>query len=121
MSQDTSADALATINIRNLEQIDEKLLSRILESEANTSNDMKYIELGVYPVRFELMKRKIVFLQYILKQDKSSMIYQVLKATMENQTKNDFVKSCEEYMTILDIKLSYREIEEMSEWTFKNW
>ena len=108
-------------NIRSLEQIDEKLLSRILESEANTSNAMKYIELGVYPVRFELMKRKIVFLQYILKQDKSSMIYQDLKATMENQTKNDFVKSCEEYMTILDIKLSYREIEEMSEWTFKNW
>ena len=95
--------------------------TRILESETNTSNDMKYIELGVYPVRFEMMKRKIVFLQYILKQDKSSMIYQVLKATMENPTKNDFVKSCEEYLTILDIKLSYREIEEMSEWTFKNW
>ena len=29
------------------------------------------------------------------------------------------MKSCEEYLTILDIKLSYREIEEMSEWTFK--
>ena len=47
------------------------------------------------------------------------MIYQVLKATMENPIKNDFVKSCEEYLTILDIKLSYREIEKLSEWTFK--
>ena len=83
-------------NIRSLEQTDEQFLSRILESETNTSNDMKYIE-GVYPVRFELMKRKIVFLQYILKQDKYSMIYQVLKATIEKTIKNDFVKTCEEY------------------------
>lgn len=61
-------------NIRSLEQIDEKLLSRILESEANTSNAMKYMELGLYPIRFELMKRKTIFLQYILKQEKSSMV-----------------------------------------------
>jgi hypothetical protein len=106
-------------NIRSLEQIDEKLLSRILDSEANTSNAMKYIELGLYPIRFEIMKRKIVFLQYILKQEKSSMMYQVLKATRENPIKNDFVKTCEEYLSILDIKLSFEEIEGMSQWSFK--
>ena len=61
---------LTHTNIRSLEQIDEKLLSRILDSEANTSNAMKYIELGLYPIRFELMKREILFLRYILKQEK---------------------------------------------------
>ena len=56
-------------NIRSSEQIDETLLSRTLECEPNTSNAMKYLELGLYPIRFELMKRNILFLQYILKQE----------------------------------------------------
>jgi hypothetical protein len=57
--------------------------------------------------------------QYILKKEKSSMVYQVLKATWENPIKNDFVKTCEEYMNTLDIKLSFDEIEEMSQWSLK--
>ena len=100
-------------NIRSLEQIDESLLSKILECDANTSNAMKYLELGVYPIRYELMKRKIIYLQYILKQDKSSMIFQVLNATSDNPIKNDFVQTCKTYLDELDIKLSFQEIETM--------
>ena len=106
-------------NIRSLEQIDEDLLSRILECDRNTSNTFKYLELGIYPIRFEIMKRSIVFLQYILKQEESSMIFQVLKATIENPTKNDFGKTCSGYLKILDIQLSFKEMKEMSEWSFK--
>ena len=76
---------LTNKNIRILEQMDESFLSKILEYEANNSNTIKYLELGIYPIRFEIMKRKIIFLQYILKQEKTSMMYQVLKATWENQ------------------------------------
>ena len=65
------------------------------------------------------MKRTVVFLQYILKQEKSSMIYQVLKATLDNPTKNDFGKICKDYLNVLDIKLSFEEIEKLTEWSFK--
>ena len=47
------------------------------------------------------------------------MIYQVLKATWEKPIKNDFIKTCEKYLDILDIKLSFKEIENMSVWSFK--
>ena len=110
---------LTNKNIRMLEQIDESFLSKILECEANTSNTIKYLELGIYPIRFEIMKRKIIFLQYILKQEKSSMMYQVLKATWENPIKNDFVKICTQYLSALEIKMSFEEIEIMSEKSFK--
>ena len=66
------------------------------------------------------MKRKIIFLQYILKQEKTSMIYQVLKATWENPIKNDFVKMCTQYLGTLEIKMSFEEIEIMSEKSFKS-
>ena len=68
-------------DVIKLEQCDEILLSRILECDANTSNALKYCDLGVLPIRYTIMKRKIVFLQYILKEEKQSMIYQIMKAT----------------------------------------
>ena len=106
-------------NIRELEKTDEILLSKIMECESNTSNTFKYLELGIIPVRFEIMKRKVLFLQYLVKQEKNSMIFQVLKATMDNPLKNDFVKSCEKYLNILKIKLSFDDIAEMSKWSVK--
>ena len=110
---------LTNKNIRTLEQIDESFLSKILECEANTSNTIKYLELGIYPIRFEIMKRKVIFLQYILKQEKTSMMYQVLKATWENPIKKDFVKVCTQYLCVLDIKMTFKEIEMMPEKIFK--
>ena len=105
-------------DIRGLEQSDEILLSKILDSEANSSNTFKYLELGIAPLRFEIMKRKILFLQYILKQDKSSMVYQVFQSTCENPVKNDLVRNCEKYLNSLDLKLSFKEISEMSKFRF---
>ena len=60
-----------------------------------------------------------MFLHYILKQDKFSMIFQVFIANCEKPIKNDFVKSCEKYLSVLDINLSFEEIEFMSKWSFK--
>ena len=48
------------------------------------------------------------------------MIYQVLKATLENPIKNDFIKTCNQYLCALDINMSFEEIEEMTERRFKN-
>ena len=110
---------LSDKNIRGLEQTDEILLSRILESDANTSNIFKYLELGILPVRFEIIKRKILFLQYILQQEETSMVYQVFKTTCENSIKNDFVKTCEKYLTTLEINLTFSDIQNMSKWKFK--
>ena len=65
------------------------------------------------PVRFEVMKRKLVFLQYILKEDKSSMISQVLKATWDNKV------HCDKYLETLEMNCSYEEIDKVSKYSFK--
>ena len=71
--------------MRSLEQVDEILLSRILDCAGNTSNAMKYLELGIYPIRFEIYRRTVLFLQYIRKEDESSMINKVLQATIRQK------------------------------------
>ena len=106
-------------DVRILEQCDEALLSNILECDGNSSNALKYLELGVIPIRFEIMKRKLLFLQYILKQDKNSMIYNVLKAIEENPVKNDFVLTCKKYLEKLKMTLTFEEIEKMSKFQLR--
>ena len=106
-------------DIRILEQCDEMLLGKILECEANTSNALKYLELGIVPIRFEVMRRKLGFLQYILKQEKTSLIYQILEATRNNMVKNDFVQTCMKYLKTLDVNLSFEEIANLSDSRFK--
>ena len=110
---------LSDRDIRALEQTDEHLLGKILESDSNTSNTFKYLELGIYPIRFEIMKRKVIYLQYILQQDKDSMLYKVFEATAQNPLKNYFVKICEKYLERLEINLSFEDIEKMSKMSFK--
>ena len=73
------------------------------------------------PVKYEIIKRKIIYLQHILQQEKTSMVYKVLKATQDNPVNNDFVKTCDKYLEILDIKMSFSEIEKMSKWSLRNW
>ena len=107
-------------DIRILEKCDEILLSKVLECEANTSNAIKYLDLGILPIRYEIMRRKLAFLQYLLQQDKESMIYKILKATNEDPSKNDFVQTCKKYLKSLDIDLSFEKIGTMSKMSWKN-
>ena len=64
------------------------------------------------------MKQKMLLLQYILHQDKNSMIYEVLMATLENPVKNDFVSECQRYIQHLGIGMSFEEIRRISKYTF---
>ena len=98
---------------------DEILLTKILDCDGKTSNANKYFELGSVPVRFERIKRKFGFLKYILKQDKTSMMSQVLKATCDNSVKNEFVYRCKKYLETLKTNISFDEIETMSKYKFK--
>ena len=45
-------------DVRVLEQCEEILLSNILECDGKSSSAFKYLELGIIPIRFEIMKRK---------------------------------------------------------------
>ena len=105
--------------VRILEQCDEILLSNILECDGKSSNAFKYLELGIIPIRFEIMKRKIMFLQYILRQEKNSMVYKIFKAMEDNPIKNDFVYTCKKYLEILKINTNFEEIGKMSKFTLK--
>ena len=79
----------------------------------------KYLELGVHPVRYEIMKRNILFLHYLSQQDKDSMIFKVLQTTRANPVNNNFDKTCEKYLKQLNIKITFEQLGAMSTWSVK--
>ena len=93
--------------------MDGSLLTKVLDCDA------KYLDLGVVPITFEIMIRKLKFLQYIVLQDKKSMMYQVLKATEENSSKHDFAQTCHEYLKTLEIPLLFDQISKMPKQRFR--
>ena len=73
----------AWVNVTNaelveMEIIDESLMRKNLGTSATTAKEMLYLELGCEPIRYIIKKRKLIFLQYILKQGSNSLIKQVL-------------------------------------------
>ena len=56
----------------------------------------------------------MLFLQYILKQDKESMMFRILKAIEENPVKNDFVFTCKKYLEILKMNTTFEQLEKLS-------
>ena len=81
------------------------MLCYVLGSSGNPST-VFYLELDILPARFVIMKKRLNFLRYILKEDMGSMIQQVYDALKTESRNGDFVNLVKKDMDELDIQLS---------------
>ena len=102
-----------------IEQVDKSLWSSLLEVARTVPYDLLCLELGVEPLRFIIMRRRLVYLQHILKQNESSLVKQFLKTQSINPKKKDWVSTVNKDLEYLGIKLSFSEIEVMGKSTYK--
>ena len=76
---------------------------------------MLYLELGLMPIYYIIILRKILYLQHILKQRNSnSLIYQVFKAQLERPKSKDWVSQIMKDMEEIEIYMELIEIEQMN-------
>ena len=71
---------LSNDDIEMLESVDRILLRRLFDVPISTSKPSLYLELGLIPIRYIIKTRRIMFLQYILKQDKEETISKIFWA-----------------------------------------
>ena len=76
-------------SLKSLESVDESLLRQVLKGHSKTAIEALYLELGCRPIRYILMERRVNYLYYILKLDKSELLWQVFQAQMKNPVKGD--------------------------------
>ena len=103
-----------------LERCDENLLRMFFETPATTPKCMLYLESGTKPIRFLIMKRRLMFLWYMLNEDENCLINRFFRAQERNPSKHDWYQKVQEDMINLDICLDLDQIKEAPSHSFRN-
>ena len=109
---------LSETNLSQLEAIDENLLRRIFETGGKTPKAMLYLELGIYPIRFIIQNRRVMYLHYLLT-NKNILPYRFFQAQQSNPCKGDWSETVKNDLSELDLTLSHDEISKMSKARFQ--
>ena len=110
---------LTDSEIEKLEQCDEQLLRSILECPSSTPKEMLYLELGVIPIRYIVMSRRLMFHHYILNEDKKSLINKFFKIQSRKPVKNDWSLTVRKNLETLKLNQNDDEIKEFSIYSYK--
>ena len=106
--------------IVELEQVDENLLRSVLEAPSSTPKEMLYLELGIVPIRFIMMSRRLSFLHYIMNQKEDSLLYNFFQAQLKHPVKKDWCETIKEDLDYLSIKVKIEELKNISKNQFKH-
>ena len=106
-------------DLEDLEKPDMMLLRKVLGTKANPSKCFMQLELGVLPVKYVIMQRRMTFLHHILNQSTESMIHKVFQALKEDSRIGDFIALTNIDRAELNIAFSDIEIRDISKKTWK--
>ena len=99
--------------------MDETLLRKILKAPANTTKEALYLETGCIPVKFVIMKRRLLYYHHIIKRPNSELIYKIYKAQQLKPSKGDWINLLNEDESLLNIKLNEEKDKKLSKYKFK--
>ena len=111
---------LKEIEHRQIERMEESFLRQLFDTQKGCPISQLYLEFGLYPARFEIAKMRLLFLQYILKQDSESLLYRFLEAQMIKPTKGCWYNQILCDLESNDIQLSFNDISSLSDKQFQN-
>ena len=118
-----NSEAWVNLNKKELNEltvVDNMLLRTIWNCSASTSVPMMFLDLGCVPINVCIMKRRIMFLHYILQQPEQSLLYKCFKAQLNNKLAGDWVIQVESDLRELKIVDSLWEIKLMTKFTLKS-
>ena len=108
-------------DIKNLEKPDIMLQRKLLSESGNPSICFMNLELGILPVKYVLIKKRLAFLHYILNESMESLISKVFSALKEDCRRGDFVYQTNQDREKLNIILSNEEIKNISYLKWKDY
>ena len=106
--------------IRQLERIEENYIRKIFNTAKGCPITQLYLELGQHPARFEIQKRRLLYLKYILEQSEESLLKKLYNLQKRFPSRGDWASTCQDDLRKLEINLSEQEIQEMTKYKFKN-
>ena len=120
----TNAESWINLTKKNLEELEKPdiiLLRKIISQSGNPAKCFMQLELGIIPVKYIIMQKRMNFLNYILHESKESMLRQVFDALKEDSRKGDFKELTDKDRIELQIELEDEEIEGISKVAWKKY
>lgn len=111
---------LTETEIRQIERIEESYWRQVLKTYRSCPLSEIYLSVGQKPARFEIIKRRMLFLRHILEQKESAIIKQFFFTQFENKRKGDLVSLMLKDIKFLELNLSFQEIKHIKLSEFKN-
>ena len=106
-------------DLKDLEKPDTMLQRKLLSSSGNPSKAFMYLELGITPVKYVIMGRRVNFLHYILNEHIESMVGHVFRALKEDSRKGDFWWLVQKDLKELNIYMDEIQIRNHTKWQWK--
>ena len=103
-----------------VESVEDNCLIKLLDTGRNCPRSILYLEIGEIPGRFQIMRLMLNYLQYILQEDKNSLISKFFHAQCENPIKNDWVSNIKHVKQEIDLNYSFEEIQMMNKTRYVN-
>ena len=102
-----------------LESVDIRFLRNLLNARRSTPKEMLYLETGCVPIREIIIKRRILFLHYIINENENSMIYRFFQTQLKNRKKKDWISVVLKDLKDISSELNKEEIRSMKKTELK--
>ena len=106
-------------DLDKLEKPDIVLQENLLPSTGNASKCFRYLELGITPVKYVIMEKRLQFLKYILEESIGSMVSQVYHEQKKESRKGDFFNMVSKDLMEVNITMTDVEIRQISKGQWK--
>ena len=104
---------------RELERVEESVLLKVFKTVRSCPCHLIYLEAGIVPARFHVMRQMIMYLQYILMHPSSSLLQRVYQTQRKKSLKGHWASETAKRAYQLEINMSDQEIQNMKRSKFK--
>ena len=95
------------------------LLKRVLKTPASSPNAVVQLELGVIPIEYEIFKKRLMFLQHILKLGDTDPVNKVYHEQRKYEHEQNWANEVEELRQKMNIDISNESIKSISKGRWK--
>ena len=106
--------------IEILEDIDLMLIRKLVNGHSKAPKEAFFMEAGLVPVRFVMMKRRMMYLHNLLSKQRTELIRNFYEVQKDIRTKHDWYELAQQNKAELKIAQSDEQISEMKEEQFRN-
>ena len=111
---------LSVAHINLLEECDKILMRRMFDAEQGTPIEAFYLETSVWPLRYILIARKLMYYWTILHKSESELVKEVFNAQRNFPTEGCWWSEVQDLLKSCNINYTEEQISKMSQAKFKN-